>query len=226
MEVEHGRFVIGETCIDAIVEKGYLCNVEELILDARSQIISKIDSDPFFKITYDPYKAGRDDTDLIKQMCRVSEKVGVGPMAVVAGAIDCYVLEKLFDMGCRHMVLDNDGDIAMLSDTDVTVGLYSGLDGIPLFITTLSPFGKPLGICTSSGKIGHSVSLGDSDMSTVIACDAVLADACATKLGNLCAGDLSEAVEEVYAIDGVIGCLAICDGKIVKCGDFIIEGIE
>lgn len=223
MEIEHGRFIIGETCIDATVEKGYLQDVEDFIVEARGQILSKIQSDPFFEITYDPYKVDPDDTELIKLMCRSSEKAGVGPMATVAGAIDCYILERLSDLGCRHVILDNDGDIAMLSDTEVTVGMYSGLDDMPLLVATLNPCGKPLGVCTSSGRVGHSVSLGDSDMATVIACNAALADACATKLGNLCSGDLSRAVEDVCAIDGVMGCFAICDGKIAKCGEFNMD---
>lgn len=226
MMVEYGRFVIGETCIDATVEKGYLCKIDDLITEAREQIENKIESDPFFKFTYDPYKANSNDSALIKSMCESSLKAGVGPMASVAGAIDDYVLQGLSDIGCRHAVLDNDGDIVVLSDGDVVIGLYSGLDDLPLFTTTLKSNGSPLGICTSSGKIGHSVSLGDSDMATVIACDAALADACATKLGNLCSGDVSDAVESIYSIEGVVGCLAVCDGRIAKCGEFDIDGMD
>ena len=50
----------------------------------------------------------------------------------------------------------------------------------------------PLGICTSSGKIGHSISFGESDSVTVISKSPSLADGLATRIANDVAGEDSE----------------------------------
>lgn len=226
MNLEHGRFVIGETCIDATVEFGYLKYVENLITEARSEILEKISKDSFFELTYSPYPSNDDDPETIRLMCESSERADVGPMASVAGAIDYHVMRGLSEKGCRRMILDNDGDLGIISDIDVNIGLYTGLDEIPLFTITVNSKGKPLGVCTSSGKIGHSVSLGNCDMATVIADNPVLADACATKLGNLCIDNPERAVEMIYSIDGVRGCMAVCNGVVAKCGDFEINELD
>ena len=68
----------------------------------------------------------------------------------------------------------------------------------------------PLAICSSSGTMGHSLSLGRCDLATVFARDASLADAAATLAGNLVSReeDLEPAVNRVLAIEGIQGCLA------------------
>jgi ApbE superfamily uncharacterized protein (UPF0280 family) len=43
----------------------------------------------------------------------------------------------------------------------------------------------PVGVCSSSGRIGHSLSMGNSDVVCVIAKSAPLADAAATALANM-----------------------------------------
>ena len=44
--------------------------------------------------------------------------------------------------------------------------------------------GKEMGICTSSGTVGHSLSFGKADAVAVIASSATLADAAATAICN------------------------------------------
>ncbi|MCD4669944.1 MAG: UPF0280 family protein, partial [Actinomycetia bacterium] len=42
----------------------------------------------------------------------------------------------------------------------------------------------PCGICSSSGSMGHSLSLGSSDLVTVMSDSTILADAAATAVAN------------------------------------------
>jgi hypothetical protein len=51
--------------------------------------------------------------------------------------------------------------------------------------------------------------------------DVILADCCATALGNLVKDEssLSEALEKIGSIDGVKGCLACIGGKVAMFGD-------
>ena len=51
-------------------------------------------------------------------------------------------------------------------------------------------FGKtPMGICTSSGTVGHSISFGRADSVTVFADEASIADALATSIANDAQGE-------------------------------------
>ena len=78
-----------------------------------------------------------------------------------------------------------------------------------------------MGICSSSGTVGPSLSFGKSDIATVISGDPVLSDACATRLGNEIAaqGDLAPAAESVCMIQGVAGCFAAIGDAVCTCGD-------
>ena len=48
----------------------------------------------------------------------------------------------------------------------------------------IKPDQQTWGVCTSSGTVGPSLSLGRADAACVVAPDTALADACATALGN------------------------------------------
>ena len=59
----------------------------------------------------------------------------------------------------------------------------------------------PLGICTSSGTVGHSISFGRADAVTVFASEASVADAHATSIANHAFGYVDdEAVENCLEI--------------------------
>ena len=79
------------------------------------------------------------------------------------------------------------------------------------------------GVCSSSGNIGPSVSFGKSGISTVFSDNVILADACATALGNLIrngeADEMSSALEKIGRIEGVDGCAAISNGLFAMFGD-------
>ncbi|GAG59169.1 unnamed protein product [marine sediment metagenome] len=56
-----------------------------------------------------------------------------------------------------------------------------------------------IGIGTSSATVGHAISLGQSDAVTVFAKNAVLADAAATKVGNVVKGeDIEKSIKKDY----------------------------
>lgn len=214
MKIERIRIVMAETSIDATVEIGFGKLLQSSVAEARGIVESKISEDPFFGITYDPYPASLSDHPLIASMCQASVVAGVGPMAAVAGAIAAHSAETLFDAGCSHAVIDNGGDIALFSESDVTVGICSG-------VCAVIRSSRITSVCTSSGTIGHSVSFGDSSGSTVFADDPVLADACATALGNLMRSDadIASAAEAICSLEGVRGCIASVSDRIVLCGE-------
>ncbi len=207
--------------MDVVADENLRGAISEYVVEARAIIEDKISMDPFFAVTYDPYKPESRDHPLIRRMCEASVSAGVGPMASVAGAVADYTIGRLMENGCRYAVLDNGGDIAMVSDREVVVRVFSGNDSVDGIGMVVGPFDGVLGICSSSGRIGHSVSFGDADVCTVVSGNPVLADACATALGNRISdgGDLSEALERTCEVAGVRGCFASINGLVASCGD-------
>lgn len=215
------RFVVGETCMDVLLDEACVGPVPDLICEARRIVEDKIGRSPEFGSSLSPLKADGSDHSLIGRMCRAAEMAGVGPMASVAGAVASYVIEGLIARGCDYAVIDNGGDLAIFSDEEVTVGLYTGRYSTSRFGLRIPRTDGIMGICSSSGVVGPSLSFGRSDIATVISGDPVLSDACATRLGNEIAeeGDLAPAAESVCGIRGVRGCLAAVGESVCTCGD-------
>ena len=111
--------------------------------------------------------------------------------------------------------MDNGGDIYLQTVEPVIIGLYPGKsEQIGRLAFSLQASDTPVSICSSSGKMGHSLSLGLCDLATVVAKDAALADAAATLAGNLVksVGDVEPALNQVVAIEGISGVLIVKDG--------------
>jgi uncharacterized protein len=77
-----------------------------------------------------------------------------------------------------------------------------------------------MGICTSSGTIGHSLSFGLADAVIILAKNASLADAAATAVANRvsCAKDLGRAVECAKSIKGISGAVIIIRKHLIGYG--------
>jgi ApbE superfamily uncharacterized protein (UPF0280 family) len=156
----------------------------EGMLQARTAIERYIARDPFFAITYSPCTIDCDDIT-VKRMCHAAERARVGPMAAVAGAISWTGMEAMQKEGALFGVIDNGGDISLLSDRPVRVGIHAGEALISDRLAFLiPPQDQILGICTSSATVGPSVSLGVADAVTVFSHDVAVADAWATALCN------------------------------------------
>ncbi len=214
------RFQVKETVVSIVCDPDYVRVAEDAIFLAREVIERKISSDPFFGITYDPYPVDPSDDDLIRRMCRASSLANVGPMAGVAGAVAVYAVERMAEAGAKEAIVENGGDIAFLSDRKVPIGLFADHPVLKDVAFEIS-YDRITGICSSSAKIGPSVSLGNSNVCTVFSDDVILADCCATALGNLVKDEssLEDALETIGSVDGVKGCMAVCGGKVAMYGD-------
>lgn len=213
-------FRVKETFVTIVCDEDLLRTAEDAIFEARGIIEAKIADDPFFAVTYDPYPVSKKDDPLIRRMCEASVLAGVGPMAGVAGTVAEYAVRKLKEAGAKEAVIENGGDIAFMSPDEKAVGVYADH---PVFkdLAFMVRSEGILGICSSSAKIGPSVSLGGSNICTVFSDNVVLADCCATALGNLVKGEenLAESCEKIGAVEGVDGCVACCNDKIAMFGE-------
>lgn len=222
-EMEARRKIqIGETAATITCDEAHVQAVIDGIADARDDLTSYLVGRPEFLLSLEPLDAEGDAPLVVRRMCDAAKKAGVGPMAAVAGAIAFAGAEAAKRNGATHCIVDNGGDLALLLDRPVVIGILSGLDteNIPA-VNVGQTGGRILGLCTSSGIYGHSISFGRAEAATVMAVDPALADACATALGNGCkdADSIKGALEAVGAIDGIIWAMAIVDGQAGTYGD-------
>ena len=209
-----------ESILTVVCDDGLRDEAFDALMEARFSIESKIAEDPFFGMTYYPYEASPSDDDIVRRMCEASKIADVGPMAGVAGAVAVHIAERLVSEGSSHAVVENGGDIAFYSPEPRLVGIFADHPVFRDLAFSMSS-DRIVGMCSSSRTVGPSVSLGASSISTVISDDVVLADCCATALGNLAKdeGSLQGAVTDIGSRKGVTGCLACCGDKVAMFGD-------
>lgn len=215
------HFEVGETAVTVMAEEKFIPIAKDSIFRSRDIIQRFIHQDPLFRNTLEPYDLPLDAPSLIRRMCQASAKAGVGPMATVAGAVASEAVDAMVQAGARTAVVDNGGDIALRLSKEVRVGIYSG-DSLPGIGFRCTPRDVQFGICSSSRTVGSSISFGMADLSTVISSDVLLADACATALGNLVdeysESTLIQAIDQICSIDGVEGALLIAEDKVAMKG--------
>lgn len=193
----------------------------ELVKGFRKDLEDYIRIHPQFLTTLSPLACFSEAPAIVKRMCRAAEKAGVGPMAAVAGAVSEMVGKSLQQFS-REVIVENGGDIYIKSSHPRVIGIYSGDSPLNQKIgIQLEPNQMPLGVCTSSGKIGHSLSMGNADAVMVTSEDTALADAAATAVGNRVKSpsDIDKALNFAAKIDGVRGVLIICGRQLGVWGD-------
>lgn len=94
-------------------------------------------------------------------MLRAGEVADVGPFAAVAGTISQVAVEAAQGAGAKNVLVDNGGDIAIVGNQDFRVGIFVGVAGGSGKLGFLVRKEElPIGMCTSSGTVGHSLSFG------------------------------------------------------------------
>ena len=169
-------------------------NLKGYILKIRSELKRYISQNRDFLLSLEPLKYSAENLpDIVLKMYESSAKADVGPMACVAGTISEMCLDYLIENDSYYSIVENGGDIALINDRDVLCGIYSNNEILGNNIAFRIKARKhPLGICTSSGKIGHSISFGTSDSVSVISKSPSLADGLATRIANDVEGEDSE----------------------------------
>jgi ApbE superfamily uncharacterized protein (UPF0280 family) len=181
----------------------------------REALEQYILSHPFFAASFEPIDVTSDAPFIVREMVRASALAGVGPMAAVAGTM-AQMVGKDLAMLSKEVIIENGGDNYIRSENDRVVSIYAGnspLSGkVGLLVKATD---TPLGICTSSGTVGPSISLGKADAAVVVAASAALADAAATAVGNaiITAGDIPHALEIAQSIEGLVGVVIIKDAR-------------
>ena len=164
------------------------------IQSIRADLKTHISHNQDFLFSLEPIEPQDEDfPEIVEMMYESSRLCDVGPMACVAGTISELSLNYLIELNSKHSIVENGGDIAVINDRRVLCGIYSNNDVLGNEIAfEIKERKTPLGICTSSGKIGHSISFGSSDSVTVISKSPSIADGLATRIANDVNGQTGE----------------------------------
>lgn len=216
------RIRIKETIANLICRKAIQENVINEINNRRKELEDYINNDITFLYSLEPVDLKDNMPNIVKEMCIATRKAGVGPMASVAGAISHYAVKKIIDCKEEFGIFDNGGDIALITNHELVIGIYTGNAKIQNIGLRIKPCKNILGICTSSGVIGHSLSFGKAHSVTVLSNDTMLSDAVATALCNECKIKDPVLIEEAlnkYYIEGIIGAIVIYDDYLGMIGE-------
>jgi ApbE superfamily uncharacterized protein (UPF0280 family) len=199
-----------------------------LVIEARNSLESYISRHRDFLDALQPLVDDPTAPFLAREMIKAGMLAGVGPMAAVAGVIAEYVGRGLLErQDCDEIVVENGGDIFLQRQKDCTAAIYAGESPLSYRIGIRLPASlMPVGVCTSSGTIGHSLSMGKADSVTVVAPSTALADAAATRLGNEVSksGDMGRALALAAKIDGLSGVLIVVGEELGAWGE--VELVE
>lgn len=203
-------------------DKRYIEIAKEDIKQRRKELERFVRWHPYFLVTLERYQVdevevggGREKDErpeIVRRMIDAACKFGIGPMSAVAGTLAEFAVEAMRDAGAAYAMVDNGGDIALITDREVLVGIYAGESQFSNKIALrVKPSSSLVGICTSSGTVGHSISFGTADAATVISTSASLSDAAATALCNAItdAHSITEAFRSINHVASIEGALVI-----------------
>jgi len=218
--------VVGETDLYIQAKARLTDEALDSIRQARTQIERHIQRYPEFATSLRPLLEPSDCPALLREMYRAGRQAGTGPMAAVAGTVAAYVGQQLLGKS-GQVIVENGGDIFLATEVARIVAIEAGSSQLSGRIGVVIPGGMRLGVCTSSGTVGHSVSSGQADAAVVIAPDTALADAVATATANRIRGpqDCQQAVTWATQLSGISGALAICGDQMAVGGEVEIVPI-
>jgi ApbE superfamily uncharacterized protein (UPF0280 family) len=200
----------------------------ELVRKYRSMLEEYIEGHPLFLTSLEPLAVEKDAPPLVTEMAEAAKKAGVGPMAAVAGAIAEAVGRELLAFS-PEVIVENGGDIYLKSLTRRRIGIYAGKSPLTGRVgLEIEGEETPLGVCTSSGTVGHSLSFGRADAVVVLSSSTALADAAATAIGNriLKASDIPGGIDFARSIGGLKGVVIIQGEQVGVWGEIKLCQME
>jgi len=216
------RVMVKETDLQVLTDKPVdEVFIKERINSYRRNIEDYIDKDRRFLTALKPLTVELNAAPIVRKMAKAARYANVGPMAAVAGAVAEFLGRDLLRKGYKDVVIENGGDIFLVARKACKVGIYGGnsklFKGLSLKIKAED---TPMGICTSSGTIGHSLSFGLADSVTILSKSASLADAVATATANRVRSksDLQKSVDFVKSIKGILGVIIIIKSHLISWG--------
>lgn len=195
----------------------------DILVQLRREIENYINQDASFLDSLSPLTVPIWAPVVVKKMVDASLLFDIGPMASVAGGISEEVARRL-QKHSQEVIVENGGDLFIISQRTINISIaidYSHFSKGLIF--ELQPCPEGVGVCTSSGKIGHSLSYGNADAVTVIARSGYYADAAATAICNMAKSedDIQEAIRYARQSKEIIGLIIVMQRQIGIFGETI-----
>lgn len=219
--------VRAETDLQISAERGLSAEAEALVNGLRDELERYISAHPRFRESFVPVEVEAGVPAIVRAMADAAALAEVGPMAAVAGAVAEAVARGL-EPRSAEVIVENGGDLYLIGSRQRTVLLQAGDSPLSGRVAVeLDGDRMPVGVSTSSGRVGHSASLGVAHAVTVIAGDGALADAVATASANLVHGsdDITVALERALGVPGVRGAVVIVDDRIGALGEVTLRAV-
>jgi hypothetical protein len=213
--------IVKETDLLLRAERDLSNETRESVLKYRHQLETYIETNPEFQRSLIPLKDDPYAPEIVREMIRTTQLAQVGPMAAVAGAMAEFVSKDLLPIS-KEVIVENGGDIYLATSRERTIGIFAGNSPLSLKVgVVISPKDSPLGVCTSSGTVGPSLSFGKADAVCILSKSGALADAAATSVGNIVKEkkDIELGLERGKEIEGVSGLLIIVGEKMGVWGN-------
>ncbi|MBN1883149.1 MAG: UPF0280 family protein [Deltaproteobacteria bacterium] len=208
--------------------------VVDAILSARYSLEKYIEDNPQFFETLSPLPDDPLAPSLVRGMIRDARLCAVGPMAAVAGTLAEIAARSLAEIQpdgeqSTEAIVENGGDVYIISPVSRVVSLEWSMDGggEGCVGMEIPPSPDGIGISSSSGTFGHSLSLGGCDLAAVVASRGSLSDAAATALGNRIKRpeDIEAQIADICRIPDVVGAFVVACGVIGMQGDIRLTAV-
>ena len=133
-----------------------------IIIKLRNLMDSYLLLDPEYKTSLVPYLPQSPAPQIFHDMSAVCKRSEIGPMSAVAGAVAKYTaleLKKKFPY--KEIMVENGGDIYIDIKEDIDIAVFAGQSPLSNRVGLHIPASvSPVGVCTSSGTVGPSLSFG------------------------------------------------------------------
>ena len=218
------RVMVKETDLWVHADSDLSETARDSVSQQRRYIEDTIRRYPQFAESLRPWRTSDPQPRVVASMIHAGVLAGVGPMAAVAGAIAEQVGLSLLPLSSQ-VVIENGGDVFLHTPIPVVIGIYAGRSPLSLKVgMRVGGDNRSIGVCTSSGTVGHSLSMGKADAVSVVAASCPLADAVATAAANkvTAPADIEEAIAFARAIEGIEGVVAIMGDRIGAWGSLEI----
>lgn len=222
------QVTVKETDLMILAEEDLHEEAREIVLTQRLRLEEYIAGHAEFMTALIPLAEEETAPSIVRLMCRSSFPAGVGPMASVAGAVAEHVGRELRERS-GEIIVENGGDVYLAGERPRVVAIFTAESGLGSRLgLSVAPGGGAMGVCTSSGKFGHSLSLGEASTATVVAPSAALADAAATAVGNRVRGrdGLEKGMDFARSVEGVAGAVIVHQGRVSAWGDLELVSLE
>lgn len=225
-DLSYFRISVEETDLHIGARRDLKRQALDAALRARAEIKAAIADRPRFAVSLEPLRIHGTETALVRRMLEAGILASVGPMAAVAGAVAEAVGRELLQYS-DEVIVENGGDIFLCGKKQRLIAIHAGQSPLSGLLAVAVTPKEGLGVCTSSATVGHSLSLGRADAALVVAGSCALADAAATRLGNLVTGPeaIEAALGEICKIDGVLGAVAVAGDRIGIQGEIELKTI-